>query len=657
MYALAIAADTYADPSTQGLGVLACMLVYPIEVHGEIFARRIRIDKFCDAIDIQRTPKWLEDGLMEVKMPSTDKTLDGSLMLSTAAFPEVGGWIRDSEFILTMGGVYLLAHGLGYPVEDASTCFDCLEAGDYHVWAYTFNWVAPWHEDMHPGEFEIHIGSQKSNVLGVKTSSWGWEDAGVMHIAKGINTLRIHDLTGFEGRVAYIYITKSDEKLPSGAREVMDFYISKVITDKSEATYDFIAIGGGFAGMCSSLAAARGGLKTALVQDRPMVGGNNSSEIRVWLGGGTNYDPFPGLGNIVGEFEQKEIGHYGPVNKAHLYEDERKMEIIRTQQGLDSYMEHCLIDVDMDGDLICSVLLLDYRNEKLVRLSAPLFVDATGDGNLGAMAGADFEVTTNGHMGLSNLWHIEKVDGARPFPHCPWAIDLSDVTFPGRGDHTDFYGHKGMESLGCWFWESGMTEDPIEKAEYARDLNFRAMYGAWDAIRNVDGDYQDHELTFAAAIAGKRESRRLLGDLVLTKADFKYKFPDACAATTWNFDVHYPHKDYYEAFREGDAFITMDCRELVDYPYFLPYRILYSRNIRNMFMAGRDVSVSHDASGTARVMRTAGIMGEVVGYAARLCHEHGCLPRDIYTDHLEELLETLRSIEKKEVHKVGSTVV
>ena len=171
--------------------------------------------------------------------------------------------------------------------------------------------------------------------------------------------------------------------------------------------------------MCSSIAAARGGVKVALVQDRPIVGGNNSSEIRVWLGGGTNYEPFPGMGNIVGEFEQKNIGHYGPVNKAELYEDDRKMAIMRKQENLTLFMEHCLIDCQMDGDLIRSVTLLDYRNERLVTIKAGLFADTTGDGNLGALTGADFEVTANGHMGLSNLWHIEKVSDPKPFPRCP----------------------------------------------------------------------------------------------------------------------------------------------------------------------------------------------------------------------------------------------
>lgn len=586
-----------------------------------------------------------------------EKILDSSLMLMPAAFEDCGGWVRDTQFILTMGGVYLLAHGLGRPVDDAKCVFKCLKSGDYHVYAYTFNWVAPWHEDMHPGQFEIHLAGQKTRVLGIRNRKWDWEYGGVVHIDAGDVELAIHDLTGFEGRVAYIYISKEPVELPSGKDEVLRLYIDKVITDKPRFDFDFVAVGGGFAGMCSSLVAARQGLRTALVQDRAMVGGNNSSEIRVWLGGGTNYDPFPGLGNVVGEFEQKRIGHYGAVNTADLYEDERKMAIMRSEEMLTLFMECCLISSSVEYGRIRSIEVLDYRNERLVTITAPLFADTTGDGNLGALSGADFEVTTNGHMGQSNLWHVKKTDSPRPFPRCPWAIDLSKAVFPGRGDHVDFYGHSREESLGCWFWEGGMTEDPIEKAEYSRDMNLRAMYGAWDTLRNVDHDYQDYNLEWAAAISGKRESRRLLGDVVLTKVDFNHTFPDGCAATTWNFDVHYPHKNYYAAFAEGDAFITMDCREIVHYPWFLPYRILYSRNIDNMFMAGRNASVSHDASGTARVMRTCGIMGEVVGYAAAICHKYSCTPRQVYTQHLNELLDQLKAIEKKEVFKAGSTVV
>ena len=588
-----------------------------------------------------------------------NRTLDKDLLLSTTAFDNVGGWTKDSQFVLTMGGAYLLAHGLGKPVADATTTFQVANNGRYHVYAYTFNWVSPWHEDMAPGTFHITIdGNQESESLGNTGRSWMWQDAGYFNLEEGIKEIRIVDEQGFEGRCAYIYLTEEENpELPTKSDEVLNFYLSKVIKNKYEIHVDFCTIGGGFGGMCASLASARGGLKTALIQDRPMVGGNNSSEVRVWLGGGTNYEPFPGVGNIVGEFEQKRIGHYGSVNKADLYEDEKKMAIMNSEENLQMFTETVLYSAEMDGSRIKAVNCYDYVNEKLYHIEADLFCDSSGDGNLAAMAGADYEITTNGHMGMSNLWHVEKTGNNVEFPRCPWAIDLSKKNFPGRGDTIDIYGKKREFSMGCWFWEAGMTEHPIEKMEYARDVNFRAMYGAWDTVRNVDHDYEGYELTFSSPIAGKRESRRILGDVVLTKADFKYTFPDACAATTWDFDVHYPDKDFYDCFEEHDAFLTMDCREKVNWPYFLPYRILYSRNVDNLYMAGRDVSVSHDASGTARVMRTCGIMGEIVGYATRFCKKYSCSPREIYTEHLEEFLSFLKGIEKKETFKVGSTVV
>ncbi len=583
---------------------------------------------------------------------------NGMILIPTASFDDCGGWFVDSEFILQMGAPYLLAHGLGLPVSDAVTRFRVDKKGSYHVYAYTYNWVSPWHEDMTPGIFNVFIDSENTGEFG-HTSSWSWEEGKSIILEEGEHTVSLHDLSGFEGRCAYILLSSSDNpSLPSGKDSIMSFYreMAGIGETKTEAEYDYIVIGGGMAGICSAVAASRLGLRTAIVQDRLLVGGNNSSEVRVWLGGGTNYDPFPGIGNIVGEFEQKRIGHYGSVNKADLYEDERKLSILEAEKNLTMYMGTELISSEMDGDKIASVELWDYLNNRIFRISAPLYNDATGDGNLGAMSGADFEVTTNGHMGMTNMWYIEKTESPHPFPRCPWAIDLSSAVFPGRGDTKDIYGHSREFSLGCWFWESGMTEDPIECAERSRDLNFRAMYGAWDTLRNVDNDYQDYDLAYCSAIGGKRESRRLLGDLVLTKADFRYTFPDACVPTTWNFDVHYPDKRFYSAFHEGDAFLTMDCREVFKGPYFLPYRCFYSRNVRNMFMSGRDASFSHDASGTGRIMRTGGMMGEVTAYAAKLCIDYGCLPRDIYKSHLVQFLELLKSIEKKEVHKVGNTI-
>lgn len=586
------------------------------------------------------------------------RTLDETVLLPTASFENKGGWFLDSEFILTMGACYLLAHGLGKPVENASTQIYTEHSGTYHIYAYTYNWVSPWHKDLYPGVFTVTVNGQEGAAVGYG-ENWNWEYVGEFEFSEGNNIISLKDLTGFEGRCAFLYVSKQKISLPYGTEALWKFYRTTILEKKAitKMTYDFAVIGGGIAGMCAAVVAARQGLKTILIQDRSMPGGNNSSEIRVWLGGGTNYEPFGGIGNIVGEFEQKKIGHYGSINTADLYEDDNKKAVLAAQENLTVLYNHALVEAVSQENTITAITVLDILHDALVEITAPLFVDATGDGNLGAMAGADFEVTTNGHMGVSNLWHIKKTDTPSAFPACPWAVNLKDVNFPGRKQTKDIYGHSREFSFGCWFWESGMTEDPIASAERSRDMNFRAMYGAWDTVRNVDKDYQDYDLAFAAAPAGKRESRRLLGDLVLTKADFKYTFPDACVATTWNFDVHYPDKQFYAAFHEGDAFLTMDCREVFQGPYFLPYRILYSRNIKNLFMAGRDVSVSHDASGTARVMRTGGLMGEVVGYAAALCKKYNCLPRQIYTEHLDEFLTLLKSIEKKEVHKVGNTVV
>lgn len=182
--------------------------------------------------------------------------------------------------------------------------------------------------------------------------------------------------------------------------------------------------------------------------------------------------------------------------------------------------------------------------------------------------------------------------------------------------------------------------------EYARDLNLRAMYGAWDALKNHDHDYDTWEIGESMVIGGMRESRRLFGDVLLTKSEVYQgiQYPDGCVPSFWNFDVHYPDPRFYRAFHEGDAFLTHDYHERFNKPFWVPYRCLYSRNIPNLFMAGRNVSVSHDALGTVRVMRTCGMMGEVVGLAASICTKYHTRPRSVYAVHLDEFMDELKKI-------------
>ena len=573
-----------------------------------------------------------------------------AIVIRVPEIKDQGGWALDTQFTATMGTPYLLAHGLGIPVADAKTDFTVESAGDYWLYVYTYNWVAPWKPEYAPGIFEIHIdGRRAGGVFGSEGKSWGWQRGGRLSLGSGSHSLAIHDLTGFEGRVGMIVLTRGEApSLPSAPEEVRRFaYLSGGFETPEEAGgFDLVVCGGGVPGICASLAAARNGLKVALIQDRPVVGGNNSSEVRVWLGGETHFEPFPGIGNIVNELEQPKVGHYGDENRPENYEDGKKMSLLRAEKNITLFLEHTVTDVVKDGSRIISAVAWDYRNAKRRAIGGRLFADCTGDAVLGALAGADYEVTTNGHMGMTSFWYVEDTGKKQTFPSCPWAIDLKDTDFPGRAGVKDTYGGTDERSLGCWFWESGMEYDPIEKMEYARDTNFRAMYGAVDALKNRDGTYENHRIGFSAYIAGKRESRRLFGDVIMTKGDVSrgVVYPDSCVPSTWNFDVHYPDRKFYAAFREGDAFIAEAHHEYFRKPYFIPYRSLYSRNVDNMFMAGRDISVSHDALGTARVMRTGGMMGEVVGYAAKYCVRYGCDPRGVYEDHLEEFISELKSI-------------
>jgi hypothetical protein len=171
------------------------------------------------------------------------------------------------------------------------------------------------------------------------------------------------------------------------------------------------------------------------------------------------------------------------------------------------------------------------------------------------------------------------------------------------------------------------------------------MYGAWDALKNVDGLYPNHRIGWSAFIAGKRESRRLTGDVVLSGDDFHQAkvFPDAAYPCTWHIDVHSPHPEFDKELK-GEEFISTFTRgEEYSYagPYWAPYRTLYSRNIGNLFMAGRDISVTREALGAVRVMRTTGMMGEIVGKAAWICVRHETTPRGVYESHLPLLKELM----------------
>ncbi|MCU0779539.1 MAG: FAD-dependent oxidoreductase [Akkermansiaceae bacterium] len=535
------------------------------------------------------------------------------------------------------------------------------ESGRYRVWVRTKDWVAQWNAPGAPGRFQVRINGQPlATTFGATGAEWHWQDGGAIDLTAGTLRLALHDLTGFEGRCDAILFSSDPAFEPPNSDPEMGALRRQCLglPDEPETagSYDLIVTGGGITGTCAAVTAARLGLKVALIQDRPVLGGNNSSEVRVWLQGARSKQPWPRVGDVVAELECERRAHYGPSNTADLYEDDKKLAVVRGEPNIDLFLGHRGNGVEMDGSRIRAVLAQEIRTGRRVRFTGRWFADCTGDACIGALAGADFEMRLENKMGPCNLWNVCECKDTNalntgteasaqevPFPRCPWALDLSNKPFPGRNKRKP-----DPNQLGGWYWESGADRDPIAEMESVRDWNFRAMYGAWDALKNIDKVLPNHRLNWAAHILGKRESRRLLGDVILTLADLENdrQFPDGCFPTGWSNDLHVPDPRYNKGF-EGDAFIAKARHGVYpayrdNRPFWIPYRCLYSRNIANLFMAGRCISVAHEALGAVRVMRTCGTGGEIVGMAASVCKEFDTDPRGVYENHLAALQERMR---------------
>ncbi len=582
------------------------------------------------------------------------------ILLECEAFDELGGWVLDQQFMDLMGSPFLLAHGMGVPVADATTRVNVKSPGTYRVWARTRDWVAPWGKSGAPGRYSVLVnGVALETEFGTKGNEWHWHRGDTVELA-GEAEVTLHDLTGFEGRCDALLFAQDLEWTPPSEGEPLEALRTELLglegapTDRGD--FDLVVVGGGTAGTCAAITAARLGLTVAVIQDRPVLGGNSSSEVRVWPEGHVNQKPFPRLGDVVMEVVPVRKSDSKNAQGAHVFDDDRKLAACRAEPNITLFLESRMNGARHSDGLIESASFENVRTAERSTVRGTFFLDSTGDGSLGFLVGADFEQTDTGHMGASNLWNIQclcededplssQLEAAcelATFPRCEWAVDLRDRPFPGReqGKKTPQAGTQPI-SLGNWFWENGFDRDPIHDMERIRDQNFRAMYGAWDAIKNVEKRYPAHKLGWVAYIAGKRESRRLLGDVVLTGEDLRDNkiFPDGCFPCTWGIDTHHPNTKYSEG-HEGDEFIadyTHGEGYVYEGPYWVPYRCLYSRNVGNLFMAGRDISVTHEALGAVRVMKTTGAMGEVVGMAATVAKRHGCSPRQVYEDHLQEL--------------------
>ena len=591
-----------------------------------------------------------------------------AVLVEAESFEEPGGWKLDTQFVHTMGSPYLLAHGLGRPVGPARTTVTLPDAGRWWVWVRTKNWAAgPWEA---PGRFQLAInGHELSHVFGAGSGEWEWERGGPVDLEHAEVTLSLIDLTGFDGRCDAILLTRDEAGVPDNSPEPMNAWrrrLGDIAEVRDDTAYDVVVVGGGIAGTSAAVAAARMGLTVALVQDRPVLGGNGSPEVHVGPTGKFPPGRYPRLGDIVREVAP-EIQGKVECSEWFCQAEAQRRRVVDAEANLALFLDHYVYHVEAEDDRIVAAWALNTHGQKIHRFAARFFVDATGHGTVGVQAGAAYRMEPGERMGMTNIWRWRFTDEASSFPEAPWALPLTERGFPYPDGGVDENGK------GDWHWESGFDKHPLDDLEAIRDHNMRAAFGAWNAIKN-HGAYADRdprgqshataELTWMAYIGGPRETLQLLGDVVVSQDDVynKRDFPDACVPATWGIDLHYPLPLFARETPDNpfisrahfDGRVDDSQGKWADSPkacvlgprrgtydlkdgYLFPYRCFYSRNIENLFTAGRDISVTHEALGAVRVMNTLGMVGVVVGRAASIACAHDTTPRGVYEHHFDEL--------------------
>ncbi|MEM9143451.1 MAG: FAD-dependent oxidoreductase [Bacteroidota bacterium] len=578
-------------------------------------------------------------------------SLSQAILLEAESFDNPGGWVVDPQFVEQMGSPYLMAHGLGEPVKNAATQLQFSQLGKYHTWVRTMNWApGSWEA---PGRFQLGInGKILTKTLGLR-AGWGWEYMGEINVDTTQAYLELVDLTGFNARCDAIYFSMVDKRPPSAPKKLAEW--RKRITAEPNApqqveTYDLVVVGGGIAGCAAAIAAAEQGMEVALIHDRPMLGGNASAEIRVHTLG------------IYGNFERilkkLDTKHYPNGSAEAKLDQQKRDDNVKSHANIALYLNWRAYDAVAQNDTIRYVDARETRTGERKRFIAPYFVDSTGDGWIGFWAGAEFsygresadtygehweehgelwspKVGDNAVMGSSVLWGSKEMDTLQTFPQVPWARPIAKK-------------HRAIN--GEWQWEFSRNDlDQVQDAEEIRDHMLRAIFGSF-ANAKKDPAHQNRKLEWVSYLVGKRESHRLIGDHIFTFVDAREgrKFADGVVRETREVDVHY--QTVLEDENNPDFISKALFYKTPE--YYIPYRSLYSRNIANLFMAGRNFSCSHAGLGGPRVMRTTGQMGAAVGLAASLCKKYRVLPRDIYNSYLDKYL-TL--IEDQKYEKIPSS--
>ena len=414
---------------------------------------------------------------------------------------------------------------------------------------------------------------------------------------------------------------------------------------KLSHSVDFCVVGGGIAGMCAALAAAREDARVAIMHDRPVFGGNSSSEIRVHVCGADRHGKIPNI-RETGILEELRLENLrrNPQRSFSIW-DTVLYEKLALEPNIRILLNCSCLKASARDARIRSVTGWQSTTETYHTVKAALFADCSGDGILAPLTGAEYRIGREGRdeygetiepevadrktMGMTCLFQAKDTGQPQPFEPPPWAYDYpNEEDLPHRG-----HGHLEM---GYWWVELGGEDDSIHDTEQLRHELLRIVFGIWDHLKN-HGDHGagNWVLDWIQFLPGKRESRRYLGDYVLTQNDIESegRFPDLVAYGGWTMDDHNPGGFRYP----GPPTIFHP----VPSPYGIPFRSLYSRSIANLMFAGRCASMSHAAMSSTRLQGTGAVMGQAVGTAAAMTIRHGLLPREVGQKHIHELQQSL----------------
>lgn len=467
-----------------------------------------------------------------------------------------------------------------------------------------------------------------------KTGVKGALAAGLLPIAGSVTAQNLE--TG-ESKLIHFDQPNGNKKVDPKRRKTLNF--------------DVAVIGAGMAGISAAVSAARNGAKVVLVQDRPVLGGNASSEMRVTVNGVQSLKNKHKIERETGIVEELliENWHYNPQASYPVWDHVLYNYVVR-EKNITLLLNTSAMDVFMDGNTIKSVVCWQSTTETEFTLEAKMFCDCSGDGLVAASAGAEFRIGREGKAEFNESFAPDEPDGwvmgdcimmitkdmGKPMPFYP-----PDYAIPFDGEKAETTGHRKIKQVkeGFWWVEVGSDVDIIGERDEIRHKLMAYFYGVWDYVKN-SGKHPEADnvaIDWIGSIPGRRESRRFVGDFILSQNDMLglRDFEDAVAFGGWSLDEHNPGG--IEDLDQPASFF----HSRFDNIYQVPFRCLYSKDVSNLLFAGRNVSVTHMALSSTRIIGTCSMMGQAVGTASAMCSQKEVTPRELYQKHINELQEQL----------------